>query len=687
MHEDVFRNVLKTVFRESKSSTFIYRGFGKSQKYKELELSIRSVVDHLPEELKTAAQEFLDCRVGEVQLHNRNLATWASKYSELVTSKPRKKNLAPGSSRRIDAEIPFSSIESLEELPPLSQEQEIALTKIVNSNRPVFVTGRAGTGKSVLLRHLARRVSQDSPTLLAAFTGLAAKNVGGVTLHSFVLNPRFEVSIPTEKEFSRESRVKMEVLRNLSWLIIDEVSMVRGDFIDRIDRALRNAKSSSEPFGGCRVVFFGDLLQLPPFVSWPRFENDAVSRWRNWLATYPKEEPEFFMAHCLALTGIECIELVEVFRQRDPDFLEALNRIRESKPTNEDIALINSKSTTFDNPDDEMRLIGRRKDTHQHNMKMLQLSGSGQIRSFHYVLDERSPTQEPNETYLERELSCPLVLQIKVGAKVMFVANDPDKRWVNGTQGSVSDFDNDSIWVVAEGNRWEVKRTLWTTGTPYLDHQSNEIRVKAGIAIWQFPLTLAWGLTVHKAQGQTLSRLTCDFSKPLFAPSQAYVALSRITDIEGLRVVGVFNPSIHLFEISTQIRQFLELFDSPPDKVQVDKRSLLYLEGLDEESLVQILDFSFESDLSLEDWSGFDHRERLNYLSESFGIGIIDYLNQLGDWDWLTAKSIVVNTLGRYLRESKLRIISQDRSLACERLVRSSKFTETEIDLLMFGLT
>lgn len=687
MHEETFLNVLRSILRESNSSTFIYRGFGKTEKYKDLEIKVRSVIDELPLELKTAAQGFLDCRVGEVQLHNRNLAKWASKYSGLVTSESLKRKSRENAADKNASVFSYPAMNSLEALPPLSREQNEALEKILKSTRPVFVTGKAGTGKSVLLRHLARRVSQDSPSLLAAFTGLAAKNVGGVTLHSFVLNPRFEVSIPTEKEFSRESRAKLEVLKNLSWLIIDEVSMVRGDFIDRIDRALRHAKESNEPFGGCRMVFFGDLFQLPPFVAWPRYENDAVLRWRDWLATYPKEAPEFFMAHCLTLTGIDYLELTEVFRQRDASFLGALNRIRESNPTAQDVALINSKAIAFDNPDDEMRLIGRREDTEQHNLKMLQLSGSGHVMSFPYFIDERSPTQDPNETYLERELSCPLLLKVKVGAKVMFVANDPDKRWVNGTRGTVSDFNDDSIWVIAEENLWEVRRILWSTGTPYVDHESSEIKVKIGTAIWQFPLTLAWGLTIHKAQGQTLKRLTCDFSKPLFEPSQAYVALSRITDIEGLKVVGSFNPSSHLFEISSHIRQFLELFTGLPGNRRVEEDSPLSIEGIDEVSVSRILETCVGGNISLEDWSGFDHSARLNYLSDSFGIGVLSYLARLAEWDWFSARSLVVNALGRYLGEPKLRIISQERSKAFEKLEPASKFTQTQIDLMLFGLS
>lgn len=647
-HDEHFLSILRHIAREASSSVFIYRGYASSPTHRQDMDWVREHVHLLSSEYQDAARQLIATPAGDLQRYNRNLRDWSQRYADLrpaqIFKSPVITEMTEGPSTEDEFEL----------LTPLSSEQEGVLRKIRESDKPVFVTGKAGTGKSLVLRHLVRSLEKDQTHLVAAFTGMAARNVNGVTLHSFVLDNYFEVSLPTPGEFRSFSKQKLEVLSKLKWLIIDEASMVRGDFIDRIDRALRFAKSSSIPFGGCRLVLFGDLLQLPPFVDLPHFENDAVKRWKTWLSSYPSSEPEFFMAHVFSVSGLDIFELQNVYRQTDLAFIECLNRLRTASPTDADLELINSRSVVVETKDSVTRLMGRKRQVEDHNSAKLAEIRDERLWKFPYEVDPNSPNQEPNESYLAKELPCPLELKLKVGARVMFVKNDVLGRWVNGTIGSVVDVRGGKIDVDVEGQVFAVERAGWLIGSPYFDSGSGDVKLKTGILVNQFPLALAWAVTVHKAQGQTLDNVVCDFTMSYFASAQAYVALSRVVSLDGLRVIGKLNRNEHLVPISSEVENFLE------HAVQQGISFATPL-PLEQKHFDRIVDAHFQDEGLIEDWTCFDHRARIEYLSTQFGLSASDYCRKLLETDSLTGMSIHWNVIGRQLGENKIRFTAASR--------------------------
>lgn len=652
-----FISILRHVARESGLSIFIYRDYAKSDQHRSDIRWVSDNLDSLSPEYKLAAEEFVACAAGDLQQYHRNLKNWANKHKSLG---PEKSSVSEAISQ--PRTVPIDRIE--EDLPVLSPEQQRLMQKILASTKPVFVTGKAGTGKSLVLKHLVRTLPGDEPHVVAAFTGMAARNVHGVTLHSFVLDNYFEVSLPIASEFRTFSKQKLELLAKLKWLVIDEVSMVRGDFIDRIDRALRLAKSSNVPFGGCRIVMFGDLLQLPPFVDLPRYENEAVKKWKKWLSSYPKDEPEFFMAHVFSVSGLETFELEEVFRQTDRDFIECLNRIRIADPIESDIELINSRSVPFQRGESITRLMGRRREVEAHNTAKLGEIKHERLWNFRYTVDPQSPNQEPTESYLSKELPCPLEFKVKVGARVMFVKNDILRRWVNGTIGTVTDISDDQIDVEVGDQTFSVEKVAWVIGTPYFDSSAEEIKLKTGVVIHQFPLTLAWAVTVHKAQGQTLDEVICDFSMSYFAESQAYVALSRVTSLTGLSVIGHFSKQEHVMSISTEVINFLE--HASEQQIQ---EPLAF--PISKDVLNNLVNAQFQSGGLIEDWMYFDHRARIEYLNDQFSYSVWEYCEYLQNHDAITALSIYWNVIGRQLGNSRIVCGANSRSEIREFLAES----------------
>ncbi len=647
-HDDHFQAILSHIVREASSSVFIYRDYASSAQHRQDMDWVRENSHMLLPEFQEAAKDLIATPAGDLQRYHRNLRDWAQKFSGLRPARHAKSD-AP-----MEAVASLLLSDSTELLTELSAEQQEMIRLIKETDKPIFVTGKAGTGKSLVLKHLVRAIERDEPTLVAAFTGMAARNVHGVTLHSFVLDNYFEVSLPTPGEFHSFSKEKLELLSKLKWLIIDEISMVRGDFIDRIDRALRLAKSSSTPFGGCRLVMFGDLLQLPPFVDLPHFESDAVKKWRAWLSSYPSAEPEFFMAHVFTVSGLDTFELHNVYRQNDSDFVDCLNRLRTANPTDKDIELINSRSVLVDTKDPVTRLMGRRRHVEEHNnAKLAEIRGE-RLWRFPYQIDPNSPNQEPNDSFLAKELPCSLELQIKVGARVMFVKNDVQRRWVNGTIGTVIDVGEGQIDVQVEGDIFAVEREAWLIGSPYFDSGSGNIKLKTGILINQFPLVLAWAVTVHKAQGQTLGQVVCDFTMTYFAPAQAYVALSRVSSLDGLRIIGTFSKNEHLLPISNDVKSFLEYAFQ-------DRRFYEIRPPLDWETFDRIVESLYEDGGLIEDWTCFDHRARIEYLAAQFGLTASGYCQRLLEIDHLTGLSIQWNVIGRQLGENKVRVIASSR--------------------------
>ena len=609
--------IFRSLEGKCRSSSFVYKSFANSADFRLICDTVRDFKDELGGELQVAAEQLLDCRVGDTQQSQRNLINWVDSNKELFHQ--TFESLTEAAPKIQDLSSVASEFMAEDRLPDLSEEQESVLKRILSEQGPFFITGKAGTGKSVLLRHLMNQLDSRGNALAAAFTGVAAKNVGGVTLHSFVLDARFDVSVPTPAEF-RSFRVdNREVINKIEWLVIDEISMVRADFMDRIDRAFRLYKGNSEAFGGVKVVMFGDLLQLPPFVDLPVYQNSAVTRMLEWLGTYPKPEaPEFFMAHVFSVCQITSIELQQIFRQNDPEFIDALNRIRLATPTPSDIELLNARRFNTAPNDNVVRLMGKRKDVKNHNnLQLLQIRGEKEW-TFKYRIDEQSPEQAPAERSLEREIAAPLELKVKVGAQVMFVKNHPQKLWVNGTIGQVVSISEHEIEVLAEGKIHQVSPVYWTVGRPVVQ-PDGELSIVPRLIVWQFPLVLAWAVTVHKAQGLTLDEVVCDFSENYFAESQAYVALSRVKSLAGLSISGALSKERHIFEINGDVADFLgargcmeqaEGFSCPRHASVLSEIAPRKAEILDREG---------PPALSMKDELDFDHLPKFRYLADVFG--------------------------------------------------------------------
>ncbi|MFM6962771.1 MAG: ATP-dependent RecD-like DNA helicase [Micrococcales bacterium] len=416
----------------------------------------------------------------------------------------------------------------------LSEEQQKLYEYIESHEANVFVTGRAGTGKSTLLQYLIENTSKS--VAVCAPTGVAALNVGGRTIHSLFGFPLGVLGLlDITKHLNRRVR---EILRAIDMLVIDEVSMVNPDILDAIDKQLRTARGKRGlPFGGAQVVMFGDVYQLPPI---PPRGADGIYMAENYQSNW------FFHAHVWRDTDLERYELMEIFRQRDGRFKDILNAVRDGSVTQDMLDELNSHAVRAVPNDDILRLKTINESVDGHNrMKLAKLSTKAHIYHAQIPLgDVGDFRQPPAEQKLE----------LKPGAQVMFIKNDdssPHKdsdgramqRWVNGTIGRVVEIKNDAhLTVEVDGELHDVGRSKWEKVTyeieEYFDESAATVREKlVAVPVAEFrqiPLRLAWAVTVHKSQGQTYDEVAIDFGDRVFAAGQAYVALSRVRSLEGL---------------------------------------------------------------------------------------------------------------------------------------------------------
>ncbi|MFZ2804521.1 MAG: AAA family ATPase [Patescibacteria group bacterium] len=385
-----------------------------------------------------------------------------------------------------------------------------------------FITGRAGTGKSTLLKHFRETTELVVPVL--APTGVAALNVEGETIHRFF---RFSPGI-TIKEARKKGSFVMEpaVYRKADVLVIDEISMVRADLVDCMDQFLRHVRKNDSPFGGLRIVAIGDLYQLPPVVA--SAERDAFAQLYD--------SPYFFASHAvkelLAAGSVSFIELEKVYRQSDQTFISLLNAVRDKSVTSDDLKQLNIRVQAAP-PKDAIVLTS--------------------INAAAEALNQRRLTQLPGEPKLfqgafygdfpEREVPVEQELRLKEGARVMCVTNDQNGRFVNGSLGWVEGFDEQSVLVKLDSGAtvsippytWTVYRSVYDRATKTLDQE------KLG-SFMQIPLKLAWAVTIHKSQGKTFDQVTIDLGDGAFAAGQTYVALSRCRTLEGLALVRPVRP-------------------------------------------------------------------------------------------------------------------------------------------------
>lgn len=406
-------------------------------------------------------------------------------------------------------------------------EFEAALDFVRDGGGHLFVTGRAGTGKSTLLRALRDQLAAEM--VVVAPTGLAAINVGGQTIHSFFgFPPRLLQSSDIKR--SRNGRI----MRKLDFLVIDEVSMVRSDLMAAIDHSLRvNRGRAREPFGGVRLLMFGDLHQLPPVVQ----EAEV--------AAHLSEEyggPFFFTVPSLREgAGTYCLELSEVFRQKDESLIQVLNRIRDGSAEAEDLEVLNARVhpiRTLSEGEPYVILTPTNAVARRINMAYLNALPGPMFRYAAGVTGEFSENAQPADAALE----------LKPGAKVMLLKNDPDKRWVNGSVARVARLTDKQVFVEIGDKEYEVEQASWEHRRYAFDQAQDKIVETVAGTFKQYPLRLAWALTIHKAQGLTLDKVYVDLAKGSFAHGQTYVALSRCRSLEGLALARPLASGDILFD-------------------------------------------------------------------------------------------------------------------------------------------
>lgn len=421
---------------------------------------------------------------------------------------------------------------------------QLAADFIRNTNRPVFLTGKAGTGKTTFLKYI--REHSNKQTVVLAPTGVAAINAGGVTIHSF-FNLPFGPFLPgTKKGFSgsddqvndkhslisrlRYNKEKIHVLQGLELMIIDEVSMVRGDVLDAIDTILRNFRRNYlVPFGGVQVLFIGDMFQLPPVVK--------DDEWQLMQEYY--NSPFFFDSQVLCEDQPLHIELEKIYRQTDQYFIDVLNQVRNNQLEQEGMELLHSRYQPDFFPYKEDGYVTLT----THNYKADTINGS-ELEKIPGKSFECKATITGD--FGEKMFPAEEILQLKKGAQVMFIKNDVgnSRKYYNGKIGVLSRYDSEEekIFVTCEEGEIEVKKETWKNIRYGVNKEKQELEEDEIGSFKQFPLRLAWAITIHKSQGLTFEKAIVD-AGAAFAPGQVYVALSRCTSLEGLVLRSKITPT------------------------------------------------------------------------------------------------------------------------------------------------
>jgi len=444
----------------------------------------------------------------------------------------------------------------------LTPEHRSCLDLLENSTQNLLLTGKAGTGKSSLIKYFRNKTKKK--VVILAPTGIAALNCQGQTIHSFFGFPPRLINLKAIYK-----RKNTRLYKNIDTLIIDEISMVRADLLDGVDKFLRlNGKDQSLPFGGVQMVFVGDLYQLPPVVT--NEENSVFGLYYD--------SPYFFSANSFNRDYFEIIELQTIFRQKEEDFVRFLNTVRSGQSSLDSLEYINSRLTSSEIKDSHIILCSINNTAQNINLSRLEKINKP-LFTYQGIVEGDFPTED-------RTLPVDLNLNLKVGAKVIFVKNDKGKRWVNGTMGTIHKLSKDEMRALRAENsettlsyspkpRTESPKNdihyhsdlmglsgtgvkvkiedsnlivnvlpeTWDNIRYEYDEEKGEIVEKVIGTLTQYPLRLAWALTIHKSQGMTFDRVCLDFRRSPFTHGQTYVALSRCRSLGGLLLTQKIYPN------------------------------------------------------------------------------------------------------------------------------------------------
>ncbi|MCC5944980.1 MAG: AAA family ATPase [Bernardetiaceae bacterium] len=390
-----------------------------------------------------------------------------------------------------------------------------------NAGKSIFLTGKAGTGKTTLIQYLIENSAKN--IAVVASTGIAAVNVGGTTIHSFFRLPFHFIPPGSDEDVPEIMGMQKQVIKSVDAIIIDEVSMVRADLLDAIEASLRkNGGNKNQLFGGKQIIFVGDLFQLQPIPPNAEDVREALKEF------YP-DSFYFFDAHAYQKLNPHVVELTKVYRQEQSEFLAILNRMRIGQITQEDIDKLNGRHEKEPKQQDFVIELATRKDiTERRNREELK-----KLNTPEFVYKAEIEGNFPQSAY-----PTDFDLRLKVGAQIMFLRNDQHKRWINGTIARIESLSPELITVrMDNGEIEEIETVTWEKNKYKYDRILRKITTEKEGSFKQYPIKLAWSITIHKSQGLTFERARINFGSGAFASGQAYVALSRCTTLEGISLV------------------------------------------------------------------------------------------------------------------------------------------------------